>query len=74
MKINKNENLNSVQTKSSSTKRDAFSQYGNENNIMTRPAWTLMNKLEMFKNYQIGDLSSARWLADRLVNIPSSVI
>ena len=41
---------------------------------MTRPAWTLMNKLEMFKSEQIGDLGNAEWLAERIVNIPSSVI
>lgn len=41
---------------------------------MTRPAWTLMNKLEMFKDAQCGDLGNAEWLAERIVNIPSSVI
>jgi dTDP-4-amino-4,6-dideoxygalactose transaminase len=30
--------------------RNAFLDYTNSNGIMTRPAWTLMNKLEMFKN------------------------
>lgn len=55
------------------TERDSFLKYTNENGIMTRPAWTLMNKLEMFKNCQTGDLSNARWLADKIVNIPSSV-
>jgi len=54
--------------------RDQFLRYTNENNIMTRPAWTLMNKLEMFKSEQIGDLGNAEWLAERIVNIPSSVI
>jgi len=33
-----------------------------------------MNKLEMFKNCECGDLSNAEWLEDRVVNIPSSVI
>jgi hypothetical protein len=28
----------------------------------------------MFKNAQYGNLSNAEWIADRLVNIPSSVI
>lgn len=56
------------------TERDSFLKYTNENNVMTRPAWTLMNKLEMFKNEQIGDLGNAEWLAERIVNIPSSVI
>jgi perosamine synthetase len=53
---------------------DAFLQYTNEHEMMTRPAWQLMNRLEMFKNCQYADLSNAEWLADRMVNIPSSVI
>ena len=41
---------------------------------MTSPVWELMNRLSMFKDCQIGDLSNAQWLADRVVNIPNSVI
>ena len=55
------------------TERDSFLEYTNSNKVMTRPAWRLMNKLEMFKDAQTGDLSNAEWLEDRLVNIPSSV-
>ena len=55
------------------TARDAFLEYTNQNGVMTRPIWTLMNKLEMYKNCQTGDLSNASWLEDRVVNIPSSV-
>ena len=54
--------------------RDEFLAYTNDKGIMTRPIWTLMNKLEMFNNRQTGDLSNAEWLEDRVVNIPSSVI
>jgi dTDP-4-amino-4,6-dideoxygalactose transaminase len=54
--------------------RDAFLKYTNENEIMSRPVWELMNRLPMFKNAKCGDLSNAEWIADRLVNIPSSVI
>ncbi len=54
--------------------RDAFLKYSNENGVMTRPIWKLMNKLEMFKNCPRGDLSNAEWLENRVVNIPSSVI
>lgn len=54
--------------------RDRFLKYTNENGIMTRPIWQLMNKLVMFKNYECGDLNNAKWLAERVVNIPSSVI
>ena len=57
----------------SKEKRDELLSYTNENGVMTRPAWQLMNKLEMFKNCQCADLQNAEWIADRLVNIPSSV-
>lgn len=53
--------------------RDAFLKISNNQRVMTRPIWELMNKLEMFKDCQTGDLSNAEWLADRVVNIPSSV-
>ena len=54
--------------------RDEFLRYTNDNGVMTRPCWRLMNKLDMFKNCPAGDLSNAEWVEDRLVNIPSSVI
>ncbi len=54
--------------------RDEFLKYTNENGVMTRPVWELMNRLPMFKNAQCGDLSNAEWIADRLVNISSSVL
>ena len=53
--------------------RDEFLKYANENGVMTRPVWELMNTLEMFKNEERGDLTNSEWLAERLVNIPSSV-
>jgi aminotransferase in exopolysaccharide biosynthesis len=52
--------------------RDMFLEITNQNGVMTRPAWTLMNKLAMFSNCINGDLSNASWIEDRLVNIPSS--
>lgn len=54
-------------------KRDEFLHYTNDNGIMTRPVWRLMNKLVMFKDAMHGDLSNSQMLEDRLVNIPSSV-
>ena len=53
--------------------RDLFLEYTNSHGVMTRPIWTLMNKLEMFKTSQCGDLSNAIYLEERIVNIPSSV-
>ena len=54
--------------------RDEFLKYTNDNGVMTRSIWRLMNKLEMFKDAQCGDLSNAEWLEDRVVNISSSVV
>lgn len=54
--------------------RDEFLEYTNKNNIMTRSIWRLMNKLDMFKDAQCGDLTNSEWLEERVVNISSSVI
>jgi len=53
--------------------RNNFLEYTNSNGIMTRPIWKMMNKLEMFKDAQCGDLSNSVWLEERVVNLPSSV-
>ena len=53
--------------------RDEFLRLTNEASIMTRPVWTLMSKLPMFKNCQSDGLKNSLWLEDRVVNIPSSV-
>lgn len=50
-----------------------FLTEANDNGVMTRPIWELMNRLPMFAEAECGDLSTAEWLADRVVNIPSSV-
>jgi len=54
--------------------RDHFLEFTNKNGVMTRPIWKLMNELEMFKNAQCGDLSNAKYLEQRVVNISSSVV
>ena len=53
--------------------RDIFLEYTNKNNIMTRPAWTPMHMLKMFRDCQYLDLSNTEWLFERIVNVPSSV-
>ncbi len=53
--------------------RDEFLQYTNDNGVMTRPVWALMNKLVMFKECLHGNLDNANYLEERIVNIPSSV-
>jgi perosamine synthetase len=52
---------------------DKFLEETNSKGIMTRPVWTLMNKLPMFKDVQFNDLKNSNWLAERVANIPSSV-
>lgn len=54
--------------------RNEFLEYSNNKNIMTRPAWQLMNKLPMFSNCQTFELENSVKIANRLVNLPSSVI
>ncbi|MDA9657691.1 LegC family aminotransferase [bacterium] len=53
--------------------RDNFLRLTNDAEIMTRPIWTLMSKLPMFKDCQTDGLKNSLWLKDRVVNIPSSV-
>ena len=64
--------LNSIILKDK-TQRDKFLEESNSNGVMTRPVWTLMNKLPMFKGAQCDDLKNSKWLEERIVNIPSSV-
>jgi perosamine synthetase len=54
--------------------RDAFLADTNANGVMTRPLWALMSTLPMFQGCQHDGLTQSRWLAERLVNIPSSVV
>lgn len=65
--------LNSILLKNKQ-QRDEFLNETNSKNVMTRPIWTLMNKLSMFEQAQCGDLTNSEWLEERLVNIPSSVL
>lgn len=50
-----------------------FLQQTNDNGVMTRPIWELMNRLPMFKHCENDGLKNTIWFADRVVNIPSSV-
>ena len=54
--------------------RDSVLEYTNNNQVMTRPAWTPMHKLEMFQDCQKSDMSATEWFYERLVNVPSSSI
>ena len=50
-----------------------FLQQTNDNGVMTRPIWELMNRLPMFEHCENDGLENTIWFADRVVNIPSSV-
>ena len=65
--------LNSIILQNKS-QRDEFLKETNSKGVMTRPIWTLMNKLTMFKGAQCDDLKNSEWLDERVVNIPSSAI
>lgn len=64
--------LNAILTEDRSA-RDQWLAKTNEAGVMTRPAWELMPDLPMYRQCQHDGLENARWLQDRLVNIPSSV-
>lgn len=64
--------LNAILLKDRKSQQD-FLQYTNDHGIMTRPAWQLMNRLEMFKGCETDGLKDTQWLEERIVNIPSSV-
>jgi len=53
--------------------RDALLKATNDNSVMTRPIWALMNHLPMYASSRKGDLTQAEWLEARVVNLPSSV-
>jgi len=55
-----------------SGERDKLLELTNRQGIMTRPLWTLMHKLIIYKDCPRMDLSCAESLEKRLINIPSS--
>ncbi|MFH1216577.1 MAG: LegC family aminotransferase [Pseudomonadota bacterium] len=64
--------LNAILLKDLKT-RDHFLTVSNKAGVQTRPAWTLLNRLHIFKHCQTDELINATWLSERIVNIPSSV-
>ncbi len=52
--------------------RNKLLEKTNDAGIMTRPVWTLLNKLAMYQDCPRMDLSCAENLEARLINIPSS--
>lgn len=64
--------LNAMQL-GSKQQRDDFLDFTNSNGVMTRPVWQLMSRLDIYKSCLTGDLKNSRYLADTVVNLPSSV-
>ena len=52
--------------------RDALLTFAYNQRVFCRPAWGLISEQVMYKDCFCGDLSNARWLVDRIVNLPSS--
>ena len=53
--------------------RDLFLSETNNAKVMTRPIWQLMYRLPMYANCQKDEQLNAKFLEERIVNIPSSV-
>ena len=64
--------LNAVFT-ANKEERDRFLTLSNEQGVQTRPAWNLLSGLPMYRDCLCKDIRVAADVADRLVNIPSSV-
>ncbi len=54
--------------------RDRFLTETNDNGVMTRPIWELMNRLPMWQNARTDGLPVTTDLADTIVNLPSGVL
>lgn len=63
--------LNTLITKDLN-ERDRILKSTNSFGVTTRPVWIPMHKLEFNKKFQAADLTNTNWLADRIVNLPSS--
>ena len=53
--------------------RDLMLKITNEAGVMTRPIWRLMTELPMYRHCQTDGLQHSKWLAARVINLPSSV-
>lgn len=63
--------LNAIMLKDRN-ERDHFIKDLNDSDIMVRPIWRLMPELLMYSSCQSADISNAKWLEERVVNLPSS--
>lgn len=54
--------------------RDAFLKWTNDQAIQTRPLWTPMHQQAIYESAIRTELPNTEWFAERIVNIPSSVV
>jgi perosamine synthetase len=54
--------------------RDAVLQATHDAGLLTRPIWTLMHRLKMYRDCPHGDLSISEMIERRLINLPSSAV
>jgi len=54
--------------------RDALLEASNGVGVMTRPIWQLMCDLPVYAHCRHDGLAQSRWLSERIVNLPSSVL
>ena len=67
--------LNAILLKDDSgADRDAVLKATHAAGLLTRPAWTPMQRLAMFRDCPRGDLAVSESIARRLINLPSSAV
>lgn len=54
--------------------RNSLLKFMNDKGIKIRPAWKLINELDMYKHCETSTLQNSKWLENRIINLPSSVI
>lgn len=54
------------------TSKNLFLKATNDAGVMTRPIWHLMNHLPMYSTCYCGDLTQSEFLAEHIINLPSS--
>ncbi len=55
------------------SERDRLLEETNKKGIITRPVWTPVHKLKMYRTYSRDDMLNTNWIFNRAVSLPSSV-
>lgn len=54
--------------------RDSILEQTNQNGVMTRPVWTPLHTLDLYRDCYRMDLPVTEWIEERLINLPSGVV